>query len=109
MGGGGSWDGGSSRQLCRQDGPHCPGEEAGGQGPDGGTAWLIGVTLRLSAGCVGTTCDHTFMCMAMMICRLCIRAIACLSMIEGMWVKLHPYAETHTYGIPSYAKGFQNT
>lgn len=41
---------GSSRQLCLRDGSHCHSDEAGGQGPDGGRAWLIGVTLRLSAG-----------------------------------------------------------
>lgn len=52
-------------------------------------------------------CDRT--CMSMMICRLCIRAIACLSMIEGMWVNLfHPYAHAHT-GMHTLSHSFTQT
>lgn len=46
---------------------YCPREEAVGQGPDGGRAWLMGVTLRLSAGCTGHhmrpyCCNRTHVC-----------------------------------------------
>lgn len=52
-------------------------------------------------------CDRT--CVSMMICRLCIRAIACLSMIEGMWVNLfHPYAHAHT-GMHTLTHSFTQT
>lgn len=79
--------------------------------PMGGRASLMGVTLWLSAGRPGRhmrpyCCDRT--CVSRMICRLCIRAIACLSMIEGMWVNFfHAYGHArirtcghaHTYAI----------
>lgn len=52
-------------------------------------------------------CNRT--CVSMMICRLCIRAIACLSMIEGMWVNLfHPYAHAHT-GMHTLTHSFTQT
>lgn len=78
---------GSSRQLCRRAGFHCPIDETGGQGPDGGRASLIGVTLRLSAGRLWNhmrPCCCNLTCTSLMICRLCIRATACFSMIQGM-------------------------
>lgn len=41
-------------------------------------------------------CCYDRTCMSMM-CGLCIRAIACLSMIEGMQLNVfHPYAHAHT-------------
>lgn len=70
--GNGWWDGGRHGNFVL----HCPSEEAAGQGPDGGRAWLMGVTLRLSAGCAGrhmrpSGCNRARACQW----RLCMQAV----------------------------------
>lgn len=52
---------GSSRHLCWFVASLCHSDGAGGQAPDGVWASLMGVTLRLSVGCPGATCDRAAM------------------------------------------------
>lgn len=68
-----------------------------------GSWWGTGIVNRSHTAAVSGTsrshmrphcCDRA--CMSMVMCRLCIRAAACLSMIEGMWEhSVHSYARAH--------------